>query len=336
MRLASILHTWTTLGLGEREQAVLKALMNVVAGKTAAQWQHAEGLMVTLAFCQPESPMARLALGRYASHGLPHCVSVPQAGQQPLPDTRAISVRMRVGEFIALLDDISAQVRRVQTKPAATVPVSAPPATSAAPAAADGFELARLLHQMQSDPVPRARIIQVDNAWLRLYPASRRYVGSDVDVLALCRKLQAHGSALSMEPLGDQAAGRESHPLDELLWACGQAAGDALLPWIAATGRFGLHRWPDFGRLSAGSAAISLAAMMVRNTWPLSALAAQVGGDAAEVHRFINASELVGLLRTEVEAEATPVAASQAALSPERPWGGVLGKIRNALRMGRK
>lgn len=293
--------------------------------------------MVTLAFCQPESPMARLALGRYASHGLPHCISVPRAGQQPLPDTRAISVRMRVGDFIALLDDISAQVRGAQARPAPAAPGSTAPASAAVSAPPKGFELAWLLHQMQADPVPRARTIQVGDAWLRLYPGSRRYVGSDVDTLALCRKLQSHGSALRMAPLGDQAAGRdESHPLDELLWACGQAAGDALLPWISAAGRFGLHRWPDFGRLPAGSAAISLAAIMVRNTWPLSALAAQVGGDAAEVHRFINANSLVGLLRTEGEAEATPIAPDQAAISVERPWGGVLGRIRNALRIGRK
>lgn len=335
--MASTLHTWTTVGLGERERAVLKALMTVVAGKTAAQWQYAEGLVVTLAFCQPESPMARLAQGRYASHGLPYCVSVPRAGQEPLPDTRAVSVRMRVGDFIALLDDISAQVQAPRTVPAPTVPASAPAAAKKTGPPVGGFELARLLHQLQSDPVPRARSIKVDDAWLHLYPGSRRYASSDADVVALCRKLQAHGSALRLEPLGDPAAGRDnSYPIDELFWACGQTAGDALLPWIAGAERFGLHRWPDFGRLNASSAAISLAAMMVRDTWALSALVAQAGNDANQVHRFINASELVGLLRTEAAARPASVAASPTAVSTERPWGGVLGKIRSALRMGRK
>lgn len=329
-------HTWTTVGLSDREQAVLKALMAVVAGKTSAQWQYAEGLVVTLAFCQPESPMARLAQSRHASHGLPYCVSVPRAGQAPLPDTRAMSVRMRVGDFIALLDDISARAQAPKVKRANPEPVREQRAAEPDSVQVVGFELAKMLHEIQSDPVPRARTIEAGDAWLRLYPGSRRYVGSDADVDALCRKLQERGSALQLQPLGEQAADRDSsHPLDELLWACGQTTSDALLPWLPPTARFGLHRWPDFGRLSASSAAISLAAMMVRDVWPLPALVAQAGGDLQEVRRFINGCALLGLLLVETQVAAS-TAGQQPTITQERLWSGVFGKIRSALRMGRK
>lgn len=335
--MTSTSHTWTTVGLDDRENAVLKALMAVVAGKTAVRWQYVEGLVVTLAFCQPDSPMARLAQRRHASHGLPHCISVPRPGQEPLPGTRAINVRMRVGDFIVLLDEITAKIQAAAGKPARNSPPG-PPAVDARAAPGPGFELALLLHQWQADPEPRAALIEAGDTWLQVCADSRSYIGSDADAAALCRALQPHGSTLRLAPAGRPAAGDSApRPLEELLWACGHLDGGALLPWLPGAARFGLHRWPDFGRLAASPAAIALAAMMVRGPQPCSVLVTHAGGNEAEVLHFINACAMAGLLQVEADDQAVAAAAPDMGVVPTPGrWSGVLGRIRSALGMERQ
>ena len=92
-----------------------------------------------------------------------------------------------------------------------------------------------------------------------------------------------------------------------------------------------LKRWPDFGHLGAQKSHLAFAAYLTKSSWRIDALLQASGQSRSELHAFLGACGLIGLLDITPAAPATtaaPIAARRLGVS------GLFRSLRNALRMG--
>jgi hypothetical protein len=159
-----------------------------------------------------------------------------------------------------------------------------------------------------------------------------RYDGdASTDTLMAMGVSMPVGPARRLGPAEAVSARHVGHqkPLDPLLWRIGlHMPPRAAMPWAAPGSRVRLRRWPDFGHLGAHRPHFAIAAHMSRSAWAAGALARASGQDLADVHAFLNACGLCGLIEIE---HGTPPAPP---LQPPQRVSGLFRRLRDALGIG--
>jgi hypothetical protein len=159
-----------------------------------------------------------------------------------------------------------------------------------------------------------------------------RYDGdASTDMLMAMGVSMPVGPARRLGPAEAVSARHVGHqkPLDPLLWRIGlHMPPRAAMPWAAPGIRVRLRRWPDFGHLGAHRPHFAIAAHMSRSAWTADDLARASGQDLADVHAFLNACGLCGLIEIEHGAPPAP--------PPEPPQrvSGLFRRLRDALGIG--
>jgi hypothetical protein len=159
-----------------------------------------------------------------------------------------------------------------------------------------------------------------------------RYDGdASTDMLMAMGVSMPVGPARRLGPAEAVSARHVGHqkPLDPLLWRIGlHMPPRAAMPWSAPGTRVRLRRWPDFGHLGAHRPHFAIAAHMSRSAWAADELAHASGQDLADVHAFLNACGLCGLIEIEHGAPPAP--------PPEPPQrvSGLFRRLRDALGIG--
>lgn len=159
-----------------------------------------------------------------------------------------------------------------------------------------------------------------------------RYDGdASTDMLMAMGVSMPVGPARRLGPAEAVSARHVGHqkPLDPLLWRIGlHMPPRAAMPWAASGIRVRLRRWPDFGHLGAHRPHFAIAAHMSRSAWTADDLVRASGQDLADVHAFLNACGLCGLIEIEHGAPPAP--------PPEPPQrvSGLFRRLRDALGIG--
>jgi hypothetical protein len=159
-----------------------------------------------------------------------------------------------------------------------------------------------------------------------------RYDGdASTDMLMAMGVSMPVGPARRLGPAEAVSARHVGHqkPLDPLLWRIGlHMPPRAAMPWAGPGIRVRLRRWPDFGHLGAHRPHFAIAAHMSRSAWAADELAHASGQDLADVHAFLNACGLCGLIEIEHGAPPAP--------PPEPPQrvSGLFRRLRDALGIG--
>lgn len=124
----------------------------------------------------------------------------------------------------------------------------------------------------------------------------------------------------------------------ELTWFAAYHASNVTAPWLKASARYSLKRWPDFGRMRALSAELRSEQIRVAAAIEASPVGVQQAAARAKVSpdiavRMFNALAACNL----IEAEAAAVAPTRAAQPVAAPPGGFrkfLQSLRDHLRLG--
>lgn len=159
-----------------------------------------------------------------------------------------------------------------------------------------------------------------------------RYDGdASTDMLMAMGVSMPVGPARRLGPAEAVSARHVGHqkPLDPLLWRIGlHMPPREAMPWAGPGSRVRLRRWPDFGHLGAHRPHFAIAAHMSRSAWAADELAHASGQDLADVHAFLNACGLCGLIEIEHGAPPAP--------PPEPPQrvSGLFRRLRDALGIG--
>jgi hypothetical protein len=311
------------LGGSVHDELVLKSLLQLVAGKTAASWEFGDSMDADVLLCEPASALAAIAARRAAEEGRPLCVALARHGQPVPPLERAVHTPLRAHELVALLDTVSAASRAGHR--------DGTPARGEALAADTLF--ADVLHRLVSRPggEPGAYHVVTHAGSIVVLLPERSFVCADAEESTLAR-LAAYRGRVAIERLsaGDAEVLRRNalrRPLEPLLWRCGLASEGSR--WMSAgtpTARFKLRRWPDFGRVPSNPAHLALAAALGANPGDAEELAARTRQSAESVRTFLNACAICGLLDA-----AEPPAARPLPRVARRGWTHLLQHVRSAL-----
>ncbi|MBN8481725.1 MAG: hypothetical protein J0L88_09060 [Xanthomonadales bacterium] len=112
----------------------------------------------------------------------------------------------------------------------------------------------------------------------------------------------------------------------DLAWFVALKGPTELAPWLERGTAYRLRRWPDFGRLGGTSALIELAALASAHAWTPARLAEASCQPIEDVHRFLNAASMAGLV---VNAPVT--AQPRAAAAATSMWSRFVGDLRRHL-----
>lgn len=330
--------TLTTLGLSLRDEILVKSLLNVVSANTRAEWQFVDGIEADLALCDPQSPLARMAMQRAQQSGRPHCVALlhDQQAQSVLP--QSIRAPLRVREFMDMLDGVCDGDAETTSHVVPRMHAFA----SVVGAAGEGQTLAEalsgLIASADGNKRPQAwRIALGENALDIMLPECRYALsGAEIPLPALVDLALSHpidGMArLAPEEAEASPALSVARPLQPLLWRIGLVlAVDPGLPWLKEHVGLRLKRWPDFGSLGSHRSHLALSALLTKRSWRIDELVQASGESRAMILSFLNACGLCGLLAW------SDVAPRQIEAPSERRRFGVSSlfqAFRSALRIG--
>ena len=120
------------------------------------------------------------------------------------------------------------------------------------------------------------------------------FIRADVQTL---ERLRTRDLALSPLQSGAQPpAGTRTLPGFALGWYCALHGAPGLAPWLEMKSTWRLRQWPDFGLVGGTRDMLELAALLGRHRLDTQQLIACSGQPAADVHRFLNACAMAGLL----------------------------------------
>jgi hypothetical protein len=338
--------TLTTLGLSLRDETLVKSLLNLVEANTRADWKFVDEIEADLALCDPQSPLARMAMQRAQQVGRPHCVALlhDQNAQSPIP--HSIRAPLRVREFIDMLDALCDAGGEAVTPagPGATSH-SHSHATEPAPAPGEPLQgltladaLSKLIATEEENKRSQVWRIALGDSVLDVILPECRYALSGAEVslqalvdLALSRPIQSI-VRLAPEDRAPSSARSVARPLQPLLWRIGLVLPvDPGTPWLKEHVALRLKRWPDFGSLGSHKSHLALSALLTKRSWRIDDLVQASGESRAMVLSFLNTCGLCGLLVL------NDVAPKQIEAPSKRRRFGVSGlfqAFRSALRIG--
>lgn len=295
--------TLTTLGLSLRDEILVKSLLNVVGANTRAEWQFVDGIEADLALCDPQSPLARMAMQRAQQNGRPHCVALlyDQQAQSVLP--QSIRAPLRVREFMDMLDALCDGDGETLSPASPRAPMPAFAAEESREGQTLAEALSTLIASCAEHKRPQAwRIALGDNALDVMLPECRYALsGTELSLaalvdLALSRPIDGM-VRLAPEEAEASPALSVARPLQPLLWRIGLVlAVDPGLPWLKEHVGLRLKRWPDFGSLGSHRSHLALSALLTKRSWRIDELVQASGESRAMILSFLNACSLCGLL----------------------------------------
>jgi hypothetical protein len=335
--------TLTALGLSLRDETLVKSIMNVIGENTHAQWRFVDEIDADLALCDPQSPFARMAMHKSKRSGRPQCVALLYDNASAGPMQQSIRAPLRVGELVALLNDMSS-VRLASPAIASSAPAKTPiDADTSRPPQPDRSQwLADVVRELivasdASRPSAVWRIVIGDFSLDLLLP-ERRYALSDNEMaIDLLVDIALSAPVDNVIRLDDEQACMSqemptSKPVDQLLWRVGlRMTSNPEVPWLQQDIAVRLRRWPDFGRFGAQRAHLTLAALLTKSSWRIEALREASGQTLVELQSFLAACELCGLLEIE---RVAPAKAVVPVVSRRTGVSGLFRSLRNALGMG--
>lgn len=322
--------TITTVGLGLRDETMIRSLVDIAHGRPGPGWRFVDDLDADVALCAPESPLTRVAIARGRQNGRPRCVSFGEAGERTAEFDAVLGVPVRIGDFWNLLESMMQ--------------------ASEGGEGASGAESAILRPELAGRPVAQVVSALIEEKhggpgrWLLRIGGIGFEVSMPQRMLEIVAPQDCTFDALveaASTAAVDRVAlapGREAEKpragmksVDVLLWKIGlREFGGPAAAWARDATPVRLRRWPDFGHLGAYRPHLAMTSQLTRAAMTPRDLAAAVGCDEGQVCAFLNACALLGLIQVEP-------GTARAGVAVARPGGG-LGKLmrsfRTALGMG--
>lgn len=354
--------TVTAMGLPARDEAELRRQLDLVAGLTRAHWNFLDAIDADAAFCEPRSALARVYLHHRHVSGVPVCIALGDGGED-LPWPHRVPLPLDPLRLQAVLDRIDADDAGDDTGANAVGPHAGLAAADATAAATPVRALVDpVLPEGVAMDIDRGEVVDFGRDFIDAVCAAQdrmrddaagavwrfewgghafdvffperayRYDGdAGTDMLVAMAASTTVGPARRLGPAEAVSARHVGHqkPLDPLLWRIGlHMPPREAMPWSAPGIRVRLRRWPDFGHLGAHRPHFAIAAHMSRSAWRAEDLARASGQDLADVHAFLNACGLCGLLEIEHGAPPAPPA------EPPPRVSGLFRRLRDALGIG--
>lgn len=325
--------TLTTIGLPVRTELRIKSLLEVVNSKTTHSWAFVDGT-ANVMICDPTSALSAIALKRSRT-AVERCVSLVKDDETlPLPDTETLRDPIRAGDFVDLLNSVSATLEQPQQGQSGA---RAEPALDAE----DPFRFGTTLRKLAKSGSNDVFMLQTGGFVAHVVPATRTVLTLEPIDSRTMQEITQPGVPVSVmqypASYADQlmSNGAQRSSTDALLWSIGlHGPADRMLNELPQTGAFKLRRWPDFGRLEHSADHLRIAARLSRRESGLVELASSLGQATRNVTPFINACALCDLLKVAQPATAmnSPPPAPRAA--PRTTYAGIFQTIRSVLGFG--
>ncbi|MGN6518733.1 MAG: hypothetical protein ACTHK2_04830 [Dokdonella sp.] len=264
------------VGLRSDTSHAFHSMLKIVAGRSKAAWQLAgiEHADVLFASCEGDGSV----FTAWGASGKPVVLVIDDRSSWP-PAPFVLRHPFRVMQLLSVLDDV------------AELMAAAPGRERSDRGRWSGAESLRVLMPQSGNASWHvARTPLGEEAWL-----GHGHVCVDARTIA---RLRAGGLELAaFQPAAT------SPPPDavriaacDFAWYVGLKGPASLAPWLAADAAYRLRRWPDLGRLGASTGLLELSAMSTVRAWTPPALVEASGQAEADVHRFLAAASIAGLL----------------------------------------
>ena len=297
------------VGLAPDTSHAFHSMLNVVSGRSRAVWSLAEAATADVMIASCDGDPASLAAWR--ASGKPLVLVIDDRSSWP-PAPFVLRHPFRVMQLLSILDDVAEQF---QARPSAAM------RDRAAWAAAESLRQC-MPHATGAD-WQVARASDGRQVWI-----GRGHAHADADALAGLRECDMRVGAFESTGIPPPASAK-AFALCDLAWFIGLGGDGDLAPWLARDSAYRLRRWPDFGRLGAGKGLLELCAHATTHAWAPAPLARATGQPLVDVHRFLNAASLAGLLASAQASVAGPPTPRPAAASGG--WHRLLGGLRRRL-----
>ena len=297
------------VGLAADASHALHSMLKVIDGRAKASWQAGSIERADVLIAHGNSDPR--VLSTWAASGKPTVLVIDDRSSWP-PAQFVLRHPFRVMQLLSMLDDVAEHLRVPQ-----------------APAAVDPS------HWAAAESLRRLMSNAGERGWQMAQDADARVWIGDGQAYALPTTLQRLRSGrIALGAFGPTqetpAAGAQRLPVCDVAWFVGLHGASGLAPWLAGNASYRLRRWPDFGRLGVDPDLIELSATAAACASTPAALAQRSGQAMAEVHRFLAAASLAGLLATAARVDAVLPAA--VAPAPASGWARFVGDLRRHLR----
>lgn len=301
---------------------MLRSIMQLIEGRTAAEWLYVSDASADVAFCRPSriAPVPNPVMQRL--DGGPIRVMVTLTETRSNPAEPEISFPFRPRQMISLLrvlveERLNAPAeRQVESAKVAGRPIRYVASTSETVASPDPdtapqptpstavpttsqaiHELAMVIRQK---PAGLVRLHGESFVAYMDVPSRIHLTSSSPEADA--SSLLSNGCAIERDAAPPQGVLRPA-PLDRFLCALGAGLPEAqLLPWLDSSMSFQLSNWPDLGAMRDGMRFVGAATGLIRSRRTIGELVQDTGLRMADAIRLLNTCELLGhLTATRVE-----------------------------------
>lgn len=298
------------IGLSPNASFALRSMLKLLEGRTTATWRttapDSADVLVAASACPPDvvahwrgrgRPVVQIADGPAAQPASPFVLQPP----------------LRVMPLLRMLDALAEHL--------CSAPERAVDAPAPWPAMQTGWSTAESIRPLIADDGCGWHVA-------RTSCGAEIWIGRGRAHAAAATFERLRSGALTMSRAVAATTAPPAHfahvPAADLGWFVGLHGPSVLAPWLPSHAAHSLRRWPDFGRLGVAPGAIELSALAAAQPRTAAELAAASGRGTDEVHRFLAAASLAGLLASR-ESVATAVA-------PKRiPWARLIGDLRRHL-----
>ncbi len=297
------------VGLAADASHALHSMLKVIDGRAKASWQSGSieraDVLIAHGNCDPR------ILSAWAASGKPTVLVIDDRCSWP-PAQFVLRHPFRVMQLLAMLDDVAEHLRAPQ-----------------APVAVEQS------HWAAAESLRRLMSNAGERGWQMAQDADARVWIGDGQAHALpttLQRLRCGRIALGAFGPTDETPpdGAQRLPVCDVAWFVGLHGATGLAPWLVGDASYRLRRWPDFGRLGVHPDLIELSAIAAARAGTPAALAQRSGLATVDVHRFLAAASLAGLLATAARVEAVPAVA--VAPAPASGWARFVGDLRRHLR----
>lgn len=326
------MRTISSVGLSQKDENVLKALLDLLGARTREAWRYAPAGTTDAVILDTDN---RDALAQWLAHGHDRTLTPIAYASAPidLPVEHRLTKPFRAADLIAVLNTISSRD---------TGPESAETAEPREDAEADIPVLSGAIPPLAQQVAEcRTRYLRLSSArqTVLLDCANKRFAMKHPE-LPLREFLRTAPDQLDVVACDQPGAGFEgidSWQSDTpLRWWIGVECSSArLLRSLDSSSRFKILRWPEPGLIKHSQHYLSLSALLSRKSGVTLAEIASASSIAADVVTgFINAASLTGILTTrtvknEPGAVLAPPAADPAPAAPVNK--GLFARIRARL-----
>jgi len=296
------------VGLQPDTSHAFHSMLKIVAGRSKAIWQLAEVEHADVLFASSEGDGTTFAA--WGASGKPVVLVIDDRSSWP-PAPFVLRHPFRVMQLLSVLDDV------------AELLAASPGRARGDPSRWSGAESLRsLMPQSGNAAWNIARTPLGEEVWL-----GHGFVRATARTIARLRAGEFELAAFHPTATNPPADALPIATCD-FAWYVGLSGPARLAPWLAVDAAYRLRRWPDFGRLGASTGMLELCAMSTVRAWTPAGLVEASRQPPADVHRFLAASSLAGLLVANGSEQVPP---SLARGRVQSGWDRFLGGLRRHL-----